>query len=389
MLLYPEPIKDYPLEWVQDLARVREKSQVIRLEKKDIHGLVTDPDLLVFYQRIEELTDIPFIKEYPEMPTDPHSFLYMIPKKQYEVKRLAPFIHAFYENQNISKIVDIGGGIGLLAQTLTKHYGHCVESLDMDPVLQQTGEARSLKLAKDSLNKVKYRHIKVEENNPLFLDALEENSLSVGLHTCGPLANSQIRASGSKKISGIINFGCCYQKLENIPSAENISQFAQNLDSPLVMTRFALTLACRAHRKMNEIDYDLKLKVKFYRYAIHMLLHDHYGHRKLATLGNSNPKLYDQSFGVYAHEQLSRISEEPKHTLEELDQYFQSENVQNLIWNMLAAGLIRNALGRVMELYLLLDRVLYLEEQGYDVELLQFFDEETSPRNLGIVARRI
>ena len=389
MLLYPEPIKDYPLEWVKDLSQVREKSDVIRLEKKDIKGLVTNRELLAFYQRIEELTDIPFIQDYPPMPADAHSFLYMIPKKQYEIKKLAPFIDDFYKRHHHSKIVDIGGGIGLLAQSLTNHYGHNVESLDMDPVLQKTGEARSQKLGKNSLTKVQYRHVKVEETNSLFLECLDPHTLSVGLHTCGPLANAQMRASALKKISGIINFGCCYQKLENIPSAENISQFAQNLESPLFMTRFALTLACRAHRKMNEIDYDLKLKVKFYRYAIHMLLHDHYGHTKLATLGNSNPKLYDQSFGVYALEQLSRISEQPKHSIEELNQYFQSERVQNLIWDMLSAGLIRNALGRVMELYILIDRVLYLEEQGYKAELLQFFDEETSPRNLGIVARRI
>jgi hypothetical protein len=56
---------------------------------------------------------------------------------------------------------------------------------------------------------------------------------------------------------------------------------------------------------------------------------------------------------------------------------------------MLAAGLIRNALGRVMELYLLVDRAIFLEEKGYKVEVQEFFDEELSPRNIGITAELI
>ena len=129
--------------------------------------------------------------------------------------------------------------------------------------------------------------------------------------------------------------------------------------------------------------------MKFFRYAIHFLLHDEYGLKKLVTLGNSNPKLYDESFGTYVLEQFRRINLTPKHTLEELDAYFANHERQEFIWKMLAAGLIRNAFGRLLELYILLDRVIYLEEQGYTTNLFEFFDEELSPRNLGIVAHQI
>jgi Methyltransferase domain len=389
MLLYPDYLAEYPYPWVKDLARVRVKSDIIRLEMRDIHGLVSDPELIAFYDRIEELCDVPFIGDYPPMPVGPHTFLYMIPKKQYEVKRLAPVIHALTQTQKIKKIVDIGGGIGLLAQSLSNQYGHSVTSLDLDPIMQQTGVTRGKRYAKNPQHLVDYQNIKVDEKNVEFLNCLNSETLSVGLHTCGPLANAQIRGSATKKVAAIINFGCCFQKLENVPDSENISQFAQGLPAPLKMSHFALTLACRAHQKMNDDDYDLKLKVKLYRYAIHMLLYDHYAHRSLATLGNSKPALYDESFGVYVYEQFRRIQQEPKHTIDELNEYFRSEEKQKMIWEMLAAGLIRNSMGRVMELYLMLDRVLYLEEQNYKVDLWQFFDEEVSPRNLGIVASRI
>ena len=39
-----------------------------------------------------------------------------------------------------------------------------------------------------------------------------------------------------------------------------------------------------------------------------------------------------------------------------------------------------------MEIYIQIDRCLYLEENGYDVTFEQYFDEALSPRNLGILA---
>jgi hypothetical protein len=115
-------------------------------------------------------------------------------------------------------------------------------------------------------------------------------------------------------------------------------------------------------------------------------LHDEYGMKELISLGNSSPKLYDESFGNYVIEQFRRKNLPLHHTKAELDAYFTDPGRQELIWKMLTAGLIRNAFGRLMELYILLDRVLYLNEQGYQVQLLEFFDEPVSPRNLGIVA---
>lgn len=120
---------------------------------------------------------------------------------------------------------------------------------------------------------------------------------------------------------------------------------------------------------------------------MHILLHEQYGLHELVTLGNTVPKQYDLSFGEYAQEQLSRIHL-PLQSLEELNAFYNRRELRELVWRMIAAGLIRNALGRLLELYLLLDRVIYLEEKDYQVKLLECFDEGTSPRNLGIVARR-
>lgn len=384
MLMYPNPLEGYPMEWVDDLIRFQNKEDVIQIEKKEVYQFITHPDLIQFYKTIEELVKLPQIQDYPPVPAEPWTWLYMIPKKQYEIKRLAPHIHHLYQAKEIKRIIDIGGGIGLLAQTLNNRYHHKITTVDMNAEFQKTGFERHEKNAVSPENKILYKNIKVEASSE-FEDLLQKDVMPIGLHTCGRLAVDILRLSSKNKVPAIVNFGCCYNSLHKFEDTQNISNFAKDHD-PLVMNLFALTLSARAHRKMDDKDYDLKLKVKLYRYAFHILLHDHYDIPKLVTLGNSNPKLYDEAFSVYALEQFKRVKMEPRHTAFELDAFFNNPKLIYLIQQMIAAGTIRNALGRVLELYLILDRAIYLEEQGYKVSVEEFFDEEISPRNIGITA---
>lgn len=384
--MYPDPLNGYPMEWIEDLRRFQDKNDLIRIEKKDVFPFIENESLIAFYKRINELSALPTINPLPPMPEEPWTWLFMIPKKQHEIRHLAPYINDIYQKKKISEVLDIGGGVGFLAQTLNNQYQHHVTSIDMNSEFQQTGIERHDKNAKWP-HKVKFKNVKVE-NKGEFVEILKQNVMPVGLHTCGKLALDIIRVSADKKVPALVNFGCCYHTLDKTPDLQNISQFAKD-NNPLWMDKFALTLSCRAHRKMDEKDFSLKQKVKYYRYAIHVLLHDHYDMKELVTLGNSNPKLYDKQFGYYVHEQLKRINVEPKHTIEELDAWYDNPDLMVLIDRMLAAGLIRNALGRVMEVYLLLDRAIFLEEKGYEVRVEEFFDEELSPRNIGITALRI
>ncbi len=217
---------------------------------------------------------------------------------------------------------------------------------------------------------------------------LEGPVMPVGLHTCGKLAVDIIKVGAKKQTPVIVNFGCCYQKLDVSNELQNISDFARGNDT-ILMNTYALTLSCRAHKKMNDKDYSFKLKVKLFRYAIHILLHDHYDMKEVLTLGNSHRKLYDGPFSDYAKEQFSRLNLPLRHTAEELNNFFANPALLKTIREMLAAGLIRNALGRVLEVYLLLDRAIFLEERGYKVSVEEFFDEELSPRNIGITAELV
>lgn len=384
MLMYPNPFLGYEEAWIDELLKVQGQEDAIRIERKEVYDFITNPEMITYYRRIEELTRLPYKDEVLPMPEEAWTWLYMTPKKSYEIRRLAPYVAKVCESQGLDSVVDIGGGIGLLAQTLANQMNLKVSSIDMDPILQETGKKRNKNNFKDPKNLVTYFNYKVEEGGE-FEKILSTDSLSVGLHTCGGLAVDILRSTSKKKLQAIVNFGCCYNKLEGKENVQNISAFAKE-HGETEFSKFALTLSSRAHKKMNEKDYILKQKVKFYRYAFHILLHDKYQIEEEVFLGNSSKHLYEESFSTYALEQFKRTNIAVKHSAEELDDFFNSPALALLIRKMIAAGIIRNALGRVLELYLILDRCIYLEEQGYEVQVATFFDESISPRNIGITA---
>ena len=385
MLDYPAPTVAYPAHWVEELMQIKNKEDLIALEKKDYSKLSLSSELREFFSRSEALGNFETAPKFTPMPESAWTFLYVIPKKQHEIRSLAPFIHHIYETQKLSAVVDIGGGIGALAQTLNNQYQLRMHSVDMDPVLQATGKERHRKNARDRQNMVEYHEHRVALENEEFRKLLGPGKMSLGLHTCGDLSLHQMLSSVATNTGSLINFGCCYQRLEDVLT-QNVSSYAQALPTKIIQNKFALTLAARAHRKTDEKDFDFKLKVKYFRYAFHLLLSDKYGRNGMATLGNSSKKLYDSPFSVYALEQFRRLGITPL-PAEELDAYYNDFDRKELIREMLTAGFIRNVFGRLLEAYILLDRAIFMDESGYDSQIMSFFDEEVSPRNLGLVCQ--
>lgn len=380
MLLYPQPFDHFNPQWLDEINQIEDIELLYQLEKKLHQKVIKGKDLYDFYECVENLTRFPHSPPLPEMPENKYTWLHIIPKKKHEIKQLAPVIHHFYQQKQIERMIDIGGGIGLLSQTISNAYQLKITSVDMDGKLQETGRRRHEKNAQGQ-QKVEFKQIKVSKDEPQFLEELNSKRMTVGLHTCGSLAVSQIQASAQKKVKTIINLGCCYLKL-NGSNEQNISSFAQH--NPLLMNPFALTLACGAHRKASLEDVTYKRSVKYYRYAIHTLLFDHYNRSDILSFGNDGPKVYDGSFAQYVKIQFPKFGLTIAQTDEELQSYF--EKKLPMIQRMYAAGFIRDAFSRVLEVYLLLDRAIYLEENNYEVEIVELFDGNISPRNLAIIA---
>lgn len=384
MLQYPKPLEGYPMPWINELMEINKLDVLLEIERKNVEGHLKDESLLQFFRDILALCEVPKANSPELVPTSKTTFLYVIPKKEHEIRNLAPFVAKFTQDHSIERLIDIGGGIGLLAQTINSLYGTPITSVDMDEKLQQTGRERLKKLTLPAAP-VEYECLKVDLHEARFRKLLTQDRATIGLHTCGGLAVSQIKSSVEQQCKGLINFGCCYHKI--LPHEQNLSQFAKE-NGGIEFNQFALTLSARAHKKFSLQDMELKWKVKFFRYTFHFMMCDFYDQWNTLNLGNSHKTLYDKTFADYALDQLSRINLDSKMSYEELNAYFDRPENKKLIRQMLSAALIRDALSRLLELYLLIDRCLYLEEQGYKAELLSFFDETISPRDLGVIGVR-
>jgi hypothetical protein len=381
MLLYPRPLDIYPAEWVEDLFRFLDSASLWQLTHYQTLGQLHSPSLKHYFQTIQELSRIPQSSLAPYSPPL-NAWEYMTPKKQHEIAHIFPLIQRLKEQSGVTKIVDIGGGQGHFAQLLSHHLQLEVQSLDMDAKVQRAGAHRQHKKWGDSPFAVTFIPHKLGFPDPAFVEKLHARTLTMGLHTCGSLACAQLMNS-SEKEAYIFNIGCCYHKLT--PEFFHLSAEARK--TPLPWNQYALTLASGPYKKVSKHDVHLRNQVKRFRYAFHMLLHDHFGISDQVTLGNSREQLYFGEFATYAREQLSRLQLSFHGSDSELNAFQSEPKRLHLVNQMISTGLVRDALSRPLELAILIDRALWLEERGYEVEVLEVFDPHLSPRNIALIAQ--
>ena len=170
-------------------------------------------------------------------------------------------------------------------------------------------------------------------------------------------------------------------------SGINISVQAK-IGDPLQFSSEVLSLANRAHgTTFNARDgFDRKLKVKRYRYSF-QLIHDRIVGEQKAIVLKTNPKIYNDSFVNYAKQSLASLGLAEWSDVD-LEEFFTDPETKLQVNKIIICGVIRAQLGRPLEIFILLDRCLYLQENGYQVEMIKMFNEDISPRAIGIYANK-
>ncbi len=381
---YPSSLEHYPEDWITDLLS-KTDSELWRIEQKKDLSSLRCKDFRNFLEEITELQNLPYKELRSEEVSFPDwAFIKVKGKKRHEIQKLATLISEFPE---ISQILDIGGGIGHLARTSAHYLGIPTCSIDANPYLQSLGKIRAEKYPiPDQAKSLNFQVHEVHNESykdSLIKDFLKKANFTTGLHTCGPLANWQISMSLKNPHVGLINFGCCYAKL-NPETDLNLSSYAKK--DPLVLSPYALTLASRSHNEPYFQDFQIKKKVKYKRYGLHLLLYYLFNLKKFVSVGEIPIREYDGPFSDYALKKLEELNIKHALSQNEINDFFQSSFVQEKIKKMFLANIIRWPLGRILEIDILLDRCLLLEEHHFSVDLFQLFDPHQSPRNIGILA---
>lgn len=374
-LFQKEPMDEFPFseslytKWAQKISDQRETLLQGNLELF-IESENCD-QLKSFLRQIIDLTNIPF-KEIEKKDLEKNLLRKVTTKKQHEISVLKPFI----DSLKIRSMIDIGAGQGHLSSFIAKK--NQVISIDKDKKLQESGIKRLKKWKPELLENITF----IKEEICLaskFNFNYDRPSLLVGLHACGPLSSDLIKSLPQKDIHFFLNFGCCFHKMQE--SDYNLSSVAKK--SPLTFSNHAKTLAAKSFKQLTKEDILKKDKVKRLRYSLHFFQHGH--SIKPCPIGNIHSKDLELNFSDFAYHYDQRLKEFSK---EYLDIFFNSKENQKNITIALNLGALRECMGRAIELYFILDRVLYLQEMGYQTSLHQYFDTKLSPRNLGIFAKK-
>ncbi|XP_062614488.1 methyltransferase-like protein 25B [Saccostrea cucullata] len=255
----------------------------------------------------------------------------------------------------------------------------CTDSLDMpgsDDQIYQTEEG-------DSLNG------ELHGKTP----PARQQFLLTGLHACGDLTPTMLRVFTScPDIVGLASVGCCYMKLSTSLNSKSdhvgypMSDFVTRLPHS-VLSYEAREMACHfADSYIQRLkDNPPSLKLHCYRAALQwIILHikpDFVTGAQKFTIRKAEKLTFKQyvSLGLQRLGLNCEVSEEFLAGATELLREWRQ---------VVTFYSLRLSLSPVVETLLLLDRQVYLYEQGTSSQLLPVFDPKISPRNFVLLAKK-
>lgn len=343
---------------------------------------------------------------------------FMTAKKSHEVEILSVVAASVFKVSNTTHFVDLGDGKGYLSSFLSLQHGIPVLGVDVSNINTCGAIKRVQKLTRIwhglKINQKKTVPKKDEnysnENGSLYKQVTEfvDHNVDlqklvvdnydidfepiiglVGLHTCGDLGPNSIQLFANKDdIKSICNVACCYHLITEQNKVADIgSQSGFPLSHYLKVKNVAIGRNARmiANQSVDRIlnKETLPNVTISYRALLQVILEKYCKQLPNKTVGKfrKTPK----NFLDYCRIAINRLEADIDITDEEIQNLYIEHSQQLNELNVFY--LLRCKLSPVIESLILLDRLLYLQEQGYiNSYIVQLFNPVVSPRCYGIVA---
>ena len=271
--------------------------------------------------------------------------------------------------------LDWCSGKGHLGRRLLQT-GQQLTCLEYDPALVASGQALSQRHQLHAL------HV---EQDVLAADAaslLKAEHTPVALHACGDLHVRLIRLASAAGCKQLAIAPCCYNRI-SLTRYSPMSSAAQRSDLQLSLDDLALPMSetvTAGARVRRQRDTSMARRLAFDLLQRQLRGVDEY----LPTPSLPSAWL-EKPFAEYCQhladlKELSTIGAQNWPALEAAG-WQRLAQVRNL-------ELLRGLFRRPLELWLVLDRALFLQEQGYTVRLGTFCETSLTPRNVLLLAER-
>ena len=274
-------------------------------------------------------------------------------------------------------VVDWCAGKGHLSRIVQRSQQQPVHCLEWDEALVYAGTA----LAKKQQQDIHYHHQDVMQALPAPCD--NAAAMHIGLHACGELHLQLVRHVVNSRAKSMALSPCCYHKISD-PMYQPLSKAAQG--SRLKLNRQALHLAVQDPVTARHGERLLREQERLWRLGFDLLQRDLRGIDEYLNVPSSNSKLLRQDFTRFCHWAAAARNLTLPDNIDYGD-YLQrgTEKHQRII----RLDLLRRLFNRPIEIWLVLDKALYLQQHGYEVSIYRFCESIVSPRNLLIQAQRV
>ncbi|XP_041975584.1 protein RRNAD1 [Aricia agestis] len=317
-------------------------------------------------------------------------------KKRHEIGLMSNVVSKVAYQYSCSTVVDFGSGLGHLVRILS--YKHKIDAIGIEAQSQLSEEARKLDLEWEytakkqlseeeisNLHKPKHVNFTLSSTNQLDILINDTSYGLIGLHPCGDLGPLLIKHFVScEKVKFICVVGCCYMKLscDTECCGYPMSEYVKQKDSSLSYT--VREISCHAIdmycERLCKGDYN-DLKIHAYRAALEKLLVNtdpKLKHTPVRSIKHSN----DMTFESYLVKATERL------TVPVLDSALVAKDLEQ--WRrVVVLYTLRLMLAPLVETIILLDRMLYIFENGLSCEIHPVFDPRISPRNHIIIGKRL
>ena len=264
-----------------------------------------------------------------------------------------------------------------MSRVLQRSHQQTVHCLEYNAALCEAGQ----KLAHKQGYDIHYCHHDVLQ--PLPQQYQQEGYNHIGLHACGELHMQLLTTAAATNAHSIALSPCCYHKIN---STHYTALSTTGQQAQLTPSKPDLHLPQEETRTAGARIKKLRDKEQHWRLAFDCLQQHILQQTTYQPIPSTHKSLFNEDFQYFCQWAASTC-----HLTLPLNidyQHFLGIGLKRLE-RVRKLELLRLLFKRPLELWLALDKILFLEEQGYDAQLTQFCPPDASPRNLLIMAHTL
>lgn len=204
---------------------------------------------------------------------------------------------------------------------------------------------------------------------------------AVALHACGDLHVQLMRYASRAKTKAISFSPCCYHLTQG---DTYLAQSMLGKHSKLRLTKQELRIPLQETVTGGERVKRHRQQEMSFRLGLDALLHEAFAVNQYIPIPSIKKSLLSEGFEAFC----VWAAKQKGFELPDVDfSHYEKIGVERF-WQMERLSLVQQCFRRLLEIWLVLDKAMFLQESGYHVELSEFCKRESTPRNILIHAVR-